>query len=191
MLVGDREQTSTKWPHECLQSQMVWCVKGLMNHPIPKDATNVGLLRTHRRGRGSIKVEWYSRKRDYAIVIRECSKERQSFRERTKARGSNTTIMTLILDISVRPRENIHQAAQGLPPFANGLVVQGLNGPPNSQGCSQCGLLCSQKRGGDNIKVERNSRMREYAIITRECSEERKSFTKGTEAWESNTTIMT
>ena len=32
-------------------------VKCLMNHTILKDATNVELLCTHTRGRGSIKVE--------------------------------------------------------------------------------------------------------------------------------------
>jgi hypothetical protein len=51
---------------------MIWWVKGLMNHPILSDGTNVELLCTHTRGRGSIKVERHSRKREYAIVIREC-----------------------------------------------------------------------------------------------------------------------
>jgi hypothetical protein len=56
MLVGDREQTPTRWPHGCLRWQMIWWVKGLMNNSILKAGTNVGLLRTHKRGRGSIKV---------------------------------------------------------------------------------------------------------------------------------------
>jgi hypothetical protein len=38
-------------------------------------------------GRGSIKVERHSRKREYAIVIRECNKERQSFKVETSAHG--------------------------------------------------------------------------------------------------------
>jgi hypothetical protein len=87
MLVGDREQTPTRRPHGCLPSQMIWWVKGLMNHPILGDGTNVELLCTHTRGRGSIKVERHSRKREYAIVIRECNKERQSFKIETLAQG--------------------------------------------------------------------------------------------------------
>jgi hypothetical protein len=47
-----------------------------MNHPILNVATSVGLLRTHTMGRGSIKVERHSRKREYATVIKECSEER-------------------------------------------------------------------------------------------------------------------
>ena len=60
MLVGEREQTSTKGTKGCLHWKMVWLVKGLMNHTILKAGTNVGLLCTHKRGRGSIKVEWSS-----------------------------------------------------------------------------------------------------------------------------------
>jgi hypothetical protein len=68
MLVAEREQTSTKRPKGYLHWQMVWCVKCLMNHRIIKAETNVELLRTHRRGRDSIKVEWISRRQGYAIV---------------------------------------------------------------------------------------------------------------------------
>jgi hypothetical protein len=87
MLVGDREQTPTRWPHGCLRWQMIWWVKDLLNHPILGDGTNVELLCTHTRGRRSIKVERHSRKREYAIVISECNKERQSFRIETLAQG--------------------------------------------------------------------------------------------------------
>jgi hypothetical protein len=58
-----------------------------MNHPILNVATSVGLLRTHTRARGSIKVERHSRKREYATVIKVCSKERQSFKMGTLAQG--------------------------------------------------------------------------------------------------------
>jgi hypothetical protein len=58
-----------------------------MNHPILNVATSVGLLRTHTMGRGSIKVERHSRKREYATVIKECSEERQSFKMGTLAQG--------------------------------------------------------------------------------------------------------
>jgi hypothetical protein len=87
MLVGEREQTSTKRPKGYLHWQMVWYVKCLMNHGILKATTNVELLRTHTRGTGSIKVEQNSRKREYATIIRECSKERKSFKMGTVARG--------------------------------------------------------------------------------------------------------
>jgi len=50
MLVGDQEQTSTKRPMGCLRWQMVRWVNDLMNHPILKAATNVGLLNTHTKG---------------------------------------------------------------------------------------------------------------------------------------------
>ena len=68
MLVGDRERTSTKRSKGCLHRQIVWCVKGLMNHTIHEAATNVELLRTHTRGSVIIKVEWISSRRKYAIV---------------------------------------------------------------------------------------------------------------------------
>ena len=57
MLVGDQDQTPTRWPHGCLRWQMIWWVKGLMKHPIVSDGTNVELLCTHIRWRGGIKVE--------------------------------------------------------------------------------------------------------------------------------------
>jgi hypothetical protein len=57
MLVTDRKQNSSKPPKGCLCWQMVWSVNGLMNHPILKVATNMGILQTHKRGRGSINVE--------------------------------------------------------------------------------------------------------------------------------------
>ena len=87
MLLGDREQTPTIRPHDCLRWQMIWWVKGLMNHPILSDGTNVELLCTHTRGRGSIKEERHSRKREYAIVISECNKERKRFRIETLRQG--------------------------------------------------------------------------------------------------------
>jgi hypothetical protein len=87
MLVGDGEQTSTNRPQDCLRWKIVWCVKGLMNHPILNIEANVGLLRTHTRGRGSIKLERHSGKREHAIVISECSKERQSLKIGTVERG--------------------------------------------------------------------------------------------------------
>jgi hypothetical protein len=68
MLVGDRQQTSTKSPKGYLHWQMVWWMKGLMNHPILKAATDVGLLRTHTRGSVIIKVEWISCRQKYATV---------------------------------------------------------------------------------------------------------------------------
>ena len=96
MLVGDLEKTSTKRPKGCLRWQMVWWVKGLMNHPILKAATNVGFLHTHKRRRGSINVEQNSLKREYATAIRgNAVRERQSFTKRTEAWGSINTIMTL------------------------------------------------------------------------------------------------
>ena len=86
MLVGDKEQTSTNRPHDCLRWKIVWCVKGLMNYPILNVATNLGLLPTHTRERGSIKLERHSHKWEHATVIRECSKERQSLQIGTMER---------------------------------------------------------------------------------------------------------
>jgi hypothetical protein len=70
MLVGDREKTSTNRPQDCLRWKIVWCVKGLTNHPILNVATNVGLLRAHTRERGSIKLERHSRKQEHATMER-------------------------------------------------------------------------------------------------------------------------
>jgi hypothetical protein len=55
--------------------------------------------------------------------------------------------MTLTPDVSKRPGENLHQATQGLPPLENGLVGEGLNEPPNSQGCNQCGIITHTHKG--------------------------------------------
>jgi hypothetical protein len=152
MSVGDREQTSTKRPKGYLCWQMVCWMKGLMNHPILKVATDVRLLRTHTRERDSIKVERNSGKREYAIVIREFCKERKSFTKRTDARRSNTTIKTPTPNASMRQGENLHQAAQGLPPLENGLVGEGRNEPPNSQGCNQCVIIMHTEGGEAGLK---------------------------------------
>jgi hypothetical protein len=170
---------------------MVWWVKDLMNHLILKAQPMWDYYAHIQVGRGNIKVERNSRKHEYATFIRECSKERQSFTKGTEAQGSNITITTPTPDVSRRPGAKLHQATQGMPLLANGLVGEGLNEPPNSQGCNQCGILRTHTRGRGSIKVERNSRKREYAIVIRECKKERKRFTKGTKAWRSNTTITT
>jgi hypothetical protein len=128
-------------PKGCLHWKIVWWVKGLMNHPILKAATNVGLLRTHTRGRGSIKIERSSRRREYATLIRECNNERQRFIKGNEAWGSKTKITTLTPNVRRRRRANIHQATQGLPLLENGLVGEGLNEPLNSQGHNQCGII--------------------------------------------------
>ena len=147
MSVGDREQTSTKRPKGYLCWQMVCWMKGLMNHPILKVATDVRLLRTHTRETDSIKVERNSGKREYAIVIREFCKKRKSFTKRTDARRSNTTIKTPTTDVSRRRGANLHQSSPGLPPLENCLVHEGLNKPPNSQRCNQCGIITRTHKG--------------------------------------------
>jgi hypothetical protein len=55
MLLGDQEQTPTRRPHGCLRWQMIWWVKGLMNHPILSDGTNVELLCTTQGGEAVLK----------------------------------------------------------------------------------------------------------------------------------------
>jgi hypothetical protein len=93
------------------------------------------------RGRDSINIERNSHRWEYATIIRECSKERQRFTKETEALGSNTTITTPTLDVSRRSGANLHQATQGLPQLANGLVGEGINEPLNSQGCKQCRII--------------------------------------------------
>jgi hypothetical protein len=112
------------------------------------------ITHTHKGEKHNIKVEQNSHRREYATIIRECSKERKIFTKGTEARGSNTTITTPTPDVSRRPLANLHEAAQGLPPLENRLVGEGLNEPPNSQGCNQCGLLHTHTRGRDSNKVE-------------------------------------
>jgi hypothetical protein len=99
------------------------------------------------RGRDSINIERNSHRREYATIIRECSKERQRFTKETEALGSNTTITTPTLDVSRRSGANLHQATQGLPPLENGLVGEGLKEPPDSQGCNQCGIIMHTPKG--------------------------------------------
>jgi hypothetical protein len=50
-------------------------------------------------------------------------------------------------DVSRRPRENLHQVTQSLPPFANGLVGEGINEPTNSQHCNKCGIIMHTHKG--------------------------------------------
>jgi len=69
MLVGNRKQTSTKRPKGCLCWQMVWRVKGLMNHPILKAATNVGLLHIHRMQRDNINVNEIYSDRNMTLLL--------------------------------------------------------------------------------------------------------------------------
>jgi hypothetical protein len=57
MLVGDQDQTSTKQPMGYIRWKMVWWVKGLMNHPTLKVATNVGLYYAHKKGGHEI-LKW-------------------------------------------------------------------------------------------------------------------------------------
>jgi hypothetical protein len=147
MLVGDREQTSTNRSKDCLHWKIVWCVKGLMNHPILNVATNVGLLRTHTRERGSIKLERHSRKREHATVIRDCSKERQSLQIETMERELNTTITRPTPNVSRKTIANLQQETQGLPPLPNCLVCEGLNELPNSQVCNRCGIIKHTPKG--------------------------------------------
>jgi len=133
MLVGDQEQTSTKQPRGYVCWQMVKSGNGLMNHPILKVATNVGILHTHKTRRSSINVGQNSLKREYANTIRgNVVRERRSYTKGTEARVSSNTITTPTPSVSRRSGANLHQAAQTLPPLANGLVGEGLNEPPNS-----------------------------------------------------------
>jgi len=89
---------------------------------------------THTKRRGRINVEQNSLKRKYAITIRgNVVRERKCYTKGTEARFSSNTITTPTPDVSRRPGENLHQVSQALPPFANGLVGEGLNKPPNSQ----------------------------------------------------------
>jgi hypothetical protein len=146
MLVGDQERTSTKLSKGCLRWQIVWCVKGLMNHTIHKAATNVELLRTHPMWRGSIKIERSSRRREYATLIWECNNERQSIIKGNEAWGFITKI-TISTNVTRKSRENLHKPSPRLPPLVVGLVGEGLNEPLNSQGWNQCGIIThTQKR---------------------------------------------
>ena len=139
--------------------------KGLMNHPILKAATNVRLLRTHPRGRGSIKIEQGLRRQEYATLFWECNNERQSFIKGTGAWASNTTIKTPTTDVSRRLGEILHQVAQGIPPLENGWSVKGLMNHPILKAATNVGLLCTHKQGRGNIKLEQNSCRQEYDIV--------------------------
>jgi len=43
--------------------------------------------------------------------------------------------------------------AQGLPLLANGLVGEGLNKAPNSQGCNQCGIFVEDIVAPESILI--------------------------------------
>jgi hypothetical protein len=62
---------------------------------------------------------------------------------------------------------------------------------PIFKATTNVGFLGTQIIGRRSIKVEQNSHKPEYRIVIRECSKERKSFTKGSEALWSNTIITT
>jgi hypothetical protein len=119
--------------------------EGLNEPPNSQGCNQCGIIMHTHKGRGSIKVEWNSRRREYATVIRECSKERQSFTKGIEARGSNTTITTPTPDVSRRPRENLHQAAQGLPHWQMVWWVKGLMNHPILKATTNVGLLHTHK----------------------------------------------
>jgi hypothetical protein len=73
--------------------------------------------------------------------------ERKSLAKGTEARGSNLTITTSTPYVSRTPEENLHQEAQGLPPLEIGLMGEGLNESPNSQGYNQCGIITHTHNG--------------------------------------------
>jgi hypothetical protein len=54
---------------------------------------------------------------------------------------------TLTPNVSRRPGEKFHQAAQGMPSLEKGLVGDGLNELPNSQGYNQCGIITHTHKG--------------------------------------------
>jgi hypothetical protein len=112
-----------------------------MNHPILKAATNVGLLRKHPRGRGSIKIERSSRKQEYATLIWESNNERQSFIKGNEAWESKTKITTLKLGNREKTSTN------RLHPLVVGMVGEGLDEPLNSQGWNQCGISTHTQKG--------------------------------------------
>ena len=95
--------------------------------------------------------------------------------------------------VSRRSGANLHKAAQGLSPLANGLVGERLNEPSNSQGDKQCGIIIhTHKEGRGSTNVEQNSLKSEYCTAIRgNAVRERQSFTKGTDARLSNNKITT
>jgi hypothetical protein len=124
-------------------------VKDLKNHRILKDATMWDYY-AQTSGRDNIKVEQNLRRREYATVNRECSKDRKSFTKETEACCSNTTITTPTPDIIRRPGAKPQKAIQRQPTLANRLVGEGFNEPPNSQGCNQYGIV-THKEGGETV----------------------------------------
>ena len=78
-----------------------------------------------------------------------------------------------------------------MPLLANGLLGEGLNEPPNSQGCNQCGIITYTYDGEGCINVEQNSHKWEYAAILFKTVVMDGSITNETEARGTNTTITT
>jgi hypothetical protein len=57
MLVGDREQTSTNRPQDCLHWKIVWCVKGLNEPPNSHTLQSMWDYYAHTQG-GEAVLNW-------------------------------------------------------------------------------------------------------------------------------------
>jgi hypothetical protein len=143
MLEGDREQTSTKRPKVCLSWQMVWWVKGLMNHSILKAANNVGLLRTHTGGETIVKLNEIHADQNIPQLLGNAVRKGKASKREPRHGGQALQSRHR----HQRHEENLQQATQGLPPLANGLLGEGLNEAPNSMGCNQCGIIFHKHKG--------------------------------------------
>ena len=106
-----------------------------MNHPILKAGTNVGLIRTHKRGKGRIKFErQFTEMRNIPLLLGNAVRKDKASQIVTLAHGCETPQSRHQRHMSLEDWEQSStKAAQGLPQLANGLLDERLNEPPNSQ----------------------------------------------------------
>ena len=61
--------------------------------------------------------------------------------------------MTPTPEVSRKSRENLHKEAPRPPPLVVGLVGEGINEPPNSQGWNQCGINTHTQGGKAELNL--------------------------------------
>jgi hypothetical protein len=103
----------------------------------------------HTSGRGCIKVEQNLRRREYATVNRECSKERKSFTKETEARWVKHHNHDTDTRCYRRPGDKPPPSAQG-PPWQMVWWVKGLMNHPILKVATNMGLLRTQE-GGETV----------------------------------------
>jgi hypothetical protein len=100
-----------------------------------------------RGGEAILKWNGFHAVRNMPLLVRNAVRKGKAS-QREPRHGGQTPQSRHQHQMLVGDREqNLHQAAPRLPPLENSLVGEGLNEPPNSQRCNQCGIIMHTHKG--------------------------------------------